>query len=49
MRTHPRRKNNDAPRVGHPKFHPFVGSASPVDDCYKAMRFCAKQEFFRSL
>jgi hypothetical protein len=25
------------------------GSASPVDDCYKALRFYAKQAFFRSL
>jgi hypothetical protein len=21
MRTHPRRKNKDAPRMGHPEFH----------------------------
>jgi hypothetical protein len=25
------------------------GSASPVDDCYKALGFYAKDEFFRSL
>jgi hypothetical protein len=28
VRAHPRRKNKDAPRVGHPEFHPpWVGNA----------------------
>ena len=33
--SHPRRKNKDVPKVGHPAFHPSQ-SDSPVADCFKA-------------